>query len=432
MSCLSEWSSDLCSSDLSDRSPASALPQRRPRRDPRRRPRRRGGGERGGMTGALRRLLALADAPRGRLGLSVLLGTATIVFGVGLMASAGYLISRAAERPAVLSLTVAIVAVRFFGLSRPIARYLERLSSHDLAFRVLARVRVRLYERIEPPAPVELDGYRHGDLISRMVADVDALQNLHLRCVQPALVATVSGAVCVGVAAAFLPVAALALGCGLVCAGVAVPLVGGALAARARRRQAAAQGELTAELVDLLQAAPELVVYGQAWPRLAGLHTADSALVRIARRDALGAGLTDGLQLLATGATVATVLALAVAAHADGSLDRVLIAMLALLALASFEAVQPLSGSARELGATVAAGRRVLELVDREPTIRDPADPLAAPAGRATVRLEGVSARYADDEPLVLDGADLCIEPGARVALVGESGAGKTTVANLL
>ena len=201
------------------------------------------------MTATLRRLLVLADAPRRRLALSVLLGAATVVFGTGLMATAGYLISRAAERPAVLSLTVAIVAVRFFGLSRPIARYLERLASHDLAFRVLARVRVRVYERIEPLAPVELDGYRRGDLLSRMVADVDGLQNLHLRGVQPPLVALAAGAVSVGVTAAFLPSAALVLACGLVVAGAAVPLVTGTLAGQATRRQAAAQGELAAELV---------------------------------------------------------------------------------------------------------------------------------------------------------------------------------------
>ena len=153
-----------------------AGPPRRSRGRPRRRPR---------MTTTLRRLLALADAPRGRVALSVVLGALTVLFGVGLMATAGYLISRAAERPAVLSLTVAIVLVRFFGLARPLARYLERLASHDLAFRVLGRVRVRAYERLEPLAPAQLEGYRQGDLLSRMVADVDALQNLHLRGVGP-------------------------------------------------------------------------------------------------------------------------------------------------------------------------------------------------------------------------------------------------------
>jgi ATP-binding cassette subfamily C protein CydC len=362
----------------------------------------------------------------------VLLGTATVVFGTGLMATAGYLISRAAERPAVLSLTVAIVAVRFFGLARPIARYLERLASHDLAFRVLARVRVRVYERIEPLAPVELDGYRRGDLLSRMVADVDALQNLHLRGVQPPLVALAAGAVSVGVAAAFLPVAALVLACGLLVAGAAVPLVAGALAGRASRRQAAARGELAAELVEALQAAPELVAYGQEQERLARIGAADEALVRIGRRDALAAGVGDGLQIAVAGGTAVGVLALAVSAHSGGQLDRVLIAMLALLALASFDAVQPLVGVARELGATLAAGRRVLELVDREPRVVDPRSPAAAPPAVSTICLEDVRVGYSPDGPRVLDGASLQLDPGCRVALLGESGAGKTTVANLL
>ncbi len=284
------------------------------------------------MTAALRRLVALTDVPRSRVALSVLLGAATVVFGAGLMATAGYLISRAAEQPPILSLTVAIVAIRFFGLARPLARYLERLVSHDLALRVLTRVRVRAYERIEPLAPAELEGYRRGDLLSRLVADVDSLQNLHLRGFHPLLVAAVSGAVCVGVTAAFLPVAALVLACGLLLAGVAVPLVSGRLARWAAERQAVARGRLAAELVELLQSAPELVVYGREGERLARVRAADRLLVRIGRRDALAAGIGDGLQLCAVGATVAGVLWVSVEAHAEGRLDRVLIAMLALLA----------------------------------------------------------------------------------------------------
>jgi thiol reductant ABC exporter CydC subunit len=380
----------------------------------------------------LHRLLRLAGVSRARVLVAVLLGTATVVFGVGLMATAGYLISRAAERPAILSLTVAIVAVRFFGIGRPIARYLERLASHDLAFRALARVRVRVYDRIEPLAPVELDGYRRGDLLARMVADVDALQNLHLRGVIPPLVAVASGVICVAFTAAFLPAAALVLGIGLLVAGLAVPLVSGALSVRAAGRQAAARGDLTAELVELLHAAPELVVYGQEQARLAGARQADGALNRIAQRDALAAGLGDGLHLVVAGVTVAAVLAFSVTAHANGKLDRVLIGMLALLALASFESVQPLSAAARELGSTLAAGRRVLELIDREPRVADPVAPAPAPAPGATVRLDDVRVAYGPDSPPVFDGVSLTLEPGSRVALVGESGAGKSTVANLL
>ena len=130
------------------------------------------------MNGTLPALLRLGNAPRSRFALATVLGALTVVFGVGLMATAGYLISRAAEHPPILSLTVAIVAVRVFGLGRPLMRYLERLASHDVALRVLGRVRAAFYARIEPLAPAQLDGYRRGDLLSRMVADVDALQDL--------------------------------------------------------------------------------------------------------------------------------------------------------------------------------------------------------------------------------------------------------------
>jgi thiol reductant ABC exporter CydC subunit len=384
------------------------------------------------VTATLRRLLALADVPRTRQSSAVVLGTAPTVFGVGLMATAGYLITKAAERPAILSLTVAIVLVRFFGLARPLSRYLERLASHDLAFRALTSVRLRVYESIEPLAPVELDGYRQGELLSLTVADVDALQNLRLRGVDPSVVACLSGAICVGVTAVVLPAAAFVLAAGLLAAGLVVPLVAASLAARASRRQASARGELTAELVELLQAAPELVVCGQESTRARRVRQADGALVHIARRDALAAGTGAALQLVVTGATVAGVLWLAIAANHDGLLDRVLIATLALIALASFDGVQPLLGVARELNATLAAGSRVLELVDRKPQVVDPAHPAPPPAKGATVELVNVTARYSPAEPAILAGVDLRLEHGCRVALVGESGAGKTTIANLL
>ena len=227
--------------------------------------------------------------------------------------------------------------MRFFGLARPLARYLERLASHDLALRVLGRVRVRVYERIEPLAPAQLEGYRRGDLLSRMVADVDALQNLHLRGVGPPLVALVAGAVVASPStAAFLPAAALVLAVGLLARRDRRAARSQARSARrAGRRQAAARGELTAELVELLRGAPELAVYGARGRRgSAGCATPTATLVRLGRRAALAAAPATGSRCSSPGATVAGVLAVAVAAHAAGNLDRVLIATLALLALA--------------------------------------------------------------------------------------------------
>ncbi len=384
------------------------------------------------MMRRLRSVVALAPAPRGRFAVAVVLGALTVLFGVGLMAMAGYLISRAAQRPAVLSLMVAIVAVRFFGLGRPVLRYLERIMSHDVALRVLGPVRTCFYARIEPLAPAQLDCYRKGDLLSRMVADVDALQNLYLRGLGPPLVALLVGAVSVGVATAFLPAAGLVLAAGLVAGALAVPALSGFLGRRAAGRQASARGRLSAELVELVGGAPEIVACGAESSALDRVRAADRGLVNLARRDALATGAGEGMGTAVAGLTVCGVLAVAVQASASGQLGRVLVAMLGLLALASFEAVTPLAVAARELSATLAAGRRIIELTNKQVAIREPDQPLAAPRWPFALAFENVAARYPGQSHRALHGVSLRLEPGERVALVGASGAGKTTITNLM
>ena len=322
--------------------------------------------------------------------------------------------------------------MRFFGLARPIARYLERLVSHDNALRALGRIRTRFYERIEPLAPAELESYRRGALLGRMVGDVDALQGLYVRGLGPPLVALAVAAASVGFTAAFSPAAAAILALGLVAGGVLVPWAAASVARAAARRQAHARSELTAELVEALRGTPELVVYGRGEEVRARVAARDDELARLGRRDAFAAGLGDALSILVAGLTAAGVLAAVVAGHDAGSLDRVLIATLALLALASFEAVAPLPAAARELTGTLASGRRVLDLIDREPAVRDPVPPVPVPQGPTTVALENVSARYAGQDAPAVQGVNVRLEPGSRVALVGPAGSGKTTVTRLL
>jgi thiol reductant ABC exporter CydC subunit len=382
--------------------------------------------------GTLRRIGALAAPPPGEAALALALGVAAVGAGVGLITAAGYLISRAAEQPPILSLTVTIVAVRFFGLARPVARYVERLVSHDAALRALGQIRARFFERIEPLAPAQLATYRSGDLLSRMVGDVEALQSLYVRGIGPPLVAVTIGAASVTAVALFSPLAAVVLAAGLFSGGVIVPAVASAAARAARRRQLSARGELTSELVELLRGAPELVAYGHEDDVAGRVRKAEAKLARLGRRDALAGGLSEALSVIVTGLTVAGVLAVAVAEHDAGTLDRVLVATLTLLAFSAFDAVLPLSTAARELETTVAAGRRILELTGCEALIRDPVSPMPPPARHTPVALEGVTARYASAEEPVLQGVDLRLEPGARVALVGPSGSGKTTVTNLL
>jgi thiol reductant ABC exporter CydC subunit len=377
-------------------------------------------------------LLTLAGVPRRRLAVAAVLGALTVLLGVALMATSGYLISRAAEQPPILSLMVAVAAVQAFGIGRPIARYLERLASHDVALRALSGLRKRFYERIEPLAPAELDAYRKGDLLARMVGDVDAMQNLYIRGLLPPLAALLAGAVAVGAAAAFVPAAGLVLAGGLLVGGLAVPALSGYVGARAARRQAQARGALSAELVELLGAAPELVAYGAEEHGLGRVRDHAASLVRLARRDALAGGIGDGAGVLVTGITVVAELAVAVDASAQGGLDRVLIAALALLALATFEAVTPLAEAARELSATLAAGRRLLEITEREPAVREAAEAAPAPQWPFAVALEDVHVRYPGQPWAALHGFSLRLAPGERVALVGPSGAGKTTAVNLL
>ena len=239
-----------------------------------------------------------------------------------------------------------------------------------------------MYERIEPLAPAELGAFRRGDLLTRMVGDVDALQGLSIRGIGPPVAGLVVGAACVVATALLLPAAAVVLAAGLVVGGVAVPLLAARVAQRSARCQASARGELTAELVELLAGAPELVAYGREDETLARVRAADRELGRLAERDALVAGVADAASIAIAGLTTVSVLALAVAAHDAGTLDRVLVATLALLALVSFETVAPLPAAARELTGTLAAGRRVLELTAHEPAVRDPERPGGRPRDR--------------------------------------------------
>ena len=379
---------------------------------------------------ALIRIAALSRPHLGRLAAAAALGALAIGAGIGLLATSGYLISRAAQRPPILELSVAIVAVRAFGVSRAVVRYLERLAGHDATLRTLGTVRARLFARLEPLVPGGLPGVRTGDLLSRFVADVDELQNLWLRAAGPMAVALLAGTLAVGIAAVALPAAALVLAASLLAAGVALPAAGLLAGRSGSRREAPARARLTAELVEALACAPELAAYGAAGAAAARVDACDSALHRHRRRTALVSACAEGAVTALAGLAVVAVLLVSVPAVSGGTLSGVLLGMLALLALAAFEAVRPLPAAAAHLGGTAQAARRVLDLTDRTPPVADPESPLAA-AGLGHMRLRRVRARYAEG-PWVLDGVDLELRPGRAVALIGPSGAGKTTLANLL
>ena len=377
---------------------------------------------------ALRRAAA-ATRPRWRLAvLSALLATGAVLCASALLAVSGYLVSRAAQRPEILLLTTAIVGVRFFAIARAILRYLERIFSHDLAFRTLTDLRVRFFRRLVPLVPGGLPGRGSADLLSRFVADADRLQDLYLRGIGPPVVALLAGTAAVVAAAFMLPAAALVIAIVLLLAGAVAPPVTRAVARRAGRRQAAARAALSTTMVEIVGGAPEIALAGREedWQRRADAESA--RLGRVLRGDALASGLAVGAAAtLAAGAAAATA-AVAVPAVHDGALAGVLLAALVLLAFASLEAVTPLSAAAASLDAVADAAARLEDVTERPPpVVAGTGDP---PAG--DLELRGVRFRYGDGEPLVLDGVDLRLAPGRAVAIAGPSGAGKTTLAELL
>ncbi len=365
-----------------------------------------------------------------RLALAVALGAGAVLAAVGLLATSGYLISRAAERPPILSLSVAIVAVRGLALARATLRYAERLASHDVALRVLADLRVRFFERLAPLVPGGL-GLRSADLLGRFVADVDGLQHLYLRGLGPPLVAAATTSVAVLTAALIYAPAAAALAGVLAVAAIVPPLAAAAVARTAARRQAPARAQLTVQLIEFAQGAGELAVAGRQGEWAQRVVAADAELVRAQRRDALAAALAAGFgALLSTGAAV-IVVAVALPAVHGGTLAGVALAALALLAFASLEGVVPLATTAQHLDTTAQAAARLEQVTVAGAAVADPAAPAPLPSG-GELALHDACVRFAPGGPWALEGVSLRLAPGRRIAIVGASGAGKTTLARLL
>jgi ATP-binding cassette subfamily C protein CydC len=377
------------------------------------------------------RLLGFLKPYKWQVVLGILLGVATVASNVGLLATAAYVISAAAVVPFLAMLTIPVYLVRLFSVSRAASRYAERLVSHDVTFRLLAGLRTRFYTRLAPLTPARLLRYRSGDLLSRIVKDVEELQNVYLRSFSPVAVALAVCALAALVLFTFDPTMAFVAIGFLAATGVGVPLLMRTLSKGLGRWQLRLRAELDARIVDDVQGVQDVLAFGREGTEQHEVSVLNGKLGRVQRQMALVTGLQNALSDLMMNLALVTVLIVTIPLVAAGKIDGVFLAFVALVVLGSFEAVAPLGAAFQVLGRSVGAGERLFEITDAEPEVTDPPEPPSLPQD-GTLAFDRVSFRYEEDGSPALRDVSFVLRPGSRVAVVGPSGSGKSTLVGLI
>lgn len=377
------------------------------------------------------RLLALAAPLRQWLALAALTSFAALAANVALMAVAPYLISRSALVTGFADIALAVTAVRGFAIARAALRYAERYATHLAALRILARLRVRLYEALEPLAPGGLIVFRSGDLLARAVADVEALDSFFVRGLLPPLAAAFAGGLACVILGWFDSRLGLVLLAFLALAGAALPLAAGRQSRGPAAHLARGRGELHAVVAEQVDGLADLVACGREDEVVERVRECAAGMGRQQRRLASVRGESAGAGALLACLAGLALLALAVPLVRAGAMPGVFLAVVPLVGLAAFEGVQSLGEAFRQAEAGGAAAVRTFELLDAPPAVVDPPRPLPL-RGLPDIELCRIRFRYRPTGPPVIDDLSLRLPAGGRLGIVGPSGAGKTTIVSLL
>ena len=379
----------------------------------------------------VRRLLGFLREPWRLVALAVGLGWATMVSWVALISTSAYLISYAALHPSVAELQVAIVGVRFFGISRAVFRYLERLVSHTVTFKLLARMRTWLYEKIEPLVPSGLGDQKSSDLYSRLAGNIDILQDFYVRVAAPPIVALLTSITVLWFFGHWSVWMALALLGFQVLTGVVTPMVVRRIGTSSSERIAAEREAMASLIVDGVQGGADIQAFGLIRKIQSDFEASQDRLAAAERKQNLISGTHAALVGAGVNLAAFCILLVAIPLVADGSLDGRLLAVVVLGSLASFEAILPLPTAFQNLEESIQVGDRLFQLAERRPLVAEDGGKTLG-AQNAHLEIKNLSFAYSQPEDEILSDFSLDLPPGKHVAILGPSGVGKTTILNLL
>jgi ATP-binding cassette, subfamily C, bacterial CydC len=364
----------------------------------------------------------------------IFLSVVTFLADVGLMALSGWFIASMA----IAGLTgvpfnyfTPAAGIRALAICRTLGRYLERLITHEAAFRLLARLRGWIYDRLEPLVPARVQAYRSGDLLSRLSADIDALDNFYVRLLTPVLSAVVGCAVCVLFLYGYSMKVALVTLIFLLLAGAVVPFFVHRLGAPGGEALVEISSRLRSQVIDGLQGMGELRVYQAAERQARSIEEGTRDMLRCQAKMSRLNGFSEGAVGLCANLALWFSIILGIPIVTRGGLTGAELALIAFFIMTAFEAVAPLPQAFQMLGHTLTAAGRVFSLTDAQPEIREPDRP-AQPPVRFSIDIRDLMFRYAAPSPWVLKHINLRIEAGRRLAVIGPTGSGKTTLTQLL
>ncbi len=384
----------------------------------------------------LKRLLSFLDGSWNWVALSILLSTLTIGSSVALIGTSAWLISTAALHPSIADLGVSVVGVRFFGISRGLFRYLERLVSHNVTFRLLAKLRVWFYEKLEPLAPARLMDYKSGDLLARVIGDVETLENFYVRVVSPTLTAVLVGLIVAIFFASFYPLIALVLIGFFLTLGFILPLLSQIVSRKPGQRLITQRAEIQSLLVDGIQGLADLLAFGRGKDRADQIASIGKQYGTSQKQMARISAVHSALGTLLTNLGLWVMLLLVIPQVTAGDIKGVMLGTFALMTFASFEAVNPLPLAAQMWNSSREAAKRLFEVVDVEPEIQENREQRAESSSSqslvSSIQLSNLSFAYPNTTAPALKDLSFTVPQGKSIAIVGPSGAGKSTIANLL